>query len=139
MGLVITQQGLIEALDLLTEAWGDCSIGLYASEHTPALLDNYTTYALIEASFPGYRRMPLSHWIPATWLGPSNALTIADLVTWTRTAGGPPQSVWGYFVQLPDGTLFFAESDPHAPQEMNNNGDTYRVSPSFELGQCDDV
>jgi len=135
MALVITDEGTAEALDLLSGAWGDMTIGLYAAAHTPSQFDTYFTYASIEASFPGYARQTLTHWLPALVVPELLATTRADMVTWTRTAGGSAESIYGYFVLLETGTVFWAEADPNGPVPINANGDTYQVSPFFGLNQ----
>lgn len=135
MALVISDEGTAEALNLLSTAWGDMSIGLFAQPHTPSQFDDYATYAVIEASFPGYQRYALANWLPALVVPELPAVTRADLVVWTRTGAGPAQSVYGYFVLLPTGTFFWSEVDPHGPVPVNNSGDTYTVSPEFALNQ----
>jgi hypothetical protein len=133
MALKVPNIGELTLLDLLTANWGTLDCGLFKSMHTPADGDTLATYTAIEADFPGYARQQIQNWLAASTDGTGRALSVADVVTFTRGAGGAPQNIYGYFVVDAAGNLLWAELDPNAPVAINNPGNTYSILPTLTL------
>jgi hypothetical protein len=130
MPLKIPDVGEVVMLDTLRSNWGTLQIGLYGAPHVPADADTLATYVALEMSFPGYARQDILNWIAPLGDGMGRALTVADVVTWTRGAGGVPASVHGYFVISPGGILLWAEQVPGGPFPINAQGNTYTILPA---------
>jgi hypothetical protein len=108
-------------------------MGLFMGNVVPADGDALATYTAVEATFPGYARVDLANWLAAADDGAGRARTLADLITFTRGAGGAPQNIYGYFVFDATPTLLWAERHPSAPVIMAILGDMFRVNPAFTL------
>lgn len=133
MSLLVPDVGELTLLNYLKDNWGTLVIGLFKSNITPADGDTNATYIAAEADFPGYARQNLANWINAVSDGGGRALTVPDLITFTRNAGGAAQSVYGYFVMDAGPDLLWAERDPNAPHAMDLAGDEYVILPVLTL------
>jgi hypothetical protein len=124
MSIITPNQAQVLALQrFLTDA--DLNLKLYKNNHTPADTDTEVDY--VEADFIGYAEELL---VAGTWsinAGPPADGDYGD-VTFTSTAGGQSQTVYGYYVvRRSDGFLMWAEifsdNDPTAPYTIVNVGD----------------
>lgn len=125
--------GLVKLLDQLRSAWGVLKMGCVKQAFVPAASDTLADYLPIECDFPGYARIDLTGWTAAALNGSGTAITLADIVTFTRSVTGAPQSAYGVFVVGQDGTLRWAIPDPAGPKAMTVAGDAYAVFPYFRL------
>lgn len=122
-------------LQLLIDAWGsDVTIHLFKVAHTPVAGDTVSDY--VEADFEGYAPLAATGWgAPATVGGVTSS--IADQLTFTKGVGGVGNDVYGYFATDLSGTvLYWAESDPAAPIDMNVDGREYLVTPRLRLNSA---
>lgn len=107
------------------------TLKLFKSNTTPVEGDTAGTYT--EADFTGYSAVTLtgSSWSVAA--GDPSFATYAQQ-TFSSSAGGQNQSVYGYFVvQATSGILMWAERFSDGPYVIVNNGDQIKVTPRIEL------
>jgi hypothetical protein len=112
----------------LASAWNSTKVKLhlYSNNHTPTTSDTVSNYT--ECTFTGYAAQDVSGWSYDT-VASHVADMIATANTFTRTATGTSQNIYGYYVTDAAGTtLYFAELDPAGPRVVTNNGDTYTVT-----------
>jgi hypothetical protein len=129
----VTNRGLVAFLDNLISAWGQLKVCAAKAAFTPHHDDTVADYLPIECDFPGYARQDALNWRAAISYGVGRAVTTADVVVFTRSAGGAAQSAYGVFFVGPDGELRYAVVDPNGPAPMNSAGDEYAVIPAFRL------
>ena len=84
------------------------TIGLYTTNHTPAVTDTKSTYTAIECSLPGYAEITLA---PGSWTGSATAGTAtynypAQTFTFTSNVGGI--TIYGAFIFDANGVLICA-------------------------------
>jgi len=129
MALVLPNQAekiLLEALVNKT-APQDLKLKLFQNNVTPSETDTEATYT--EATFTGYSAVTLT---ASSWTVTEGAPTQASYpeVTFTSTAGGQNQSIYGYYlVQVTSGKLVWAERFTDGPYTIVNNGDSIKVTP----------
>jgi len=129
MALVLPNQGEQIALEALLNktAPQDLKLKLFQNNVTPSETDTEATYT--EATFTGYSAVTLT---AANWTVTQGAPTQATYpqVTFTSTAGGQNQSIYGYYlVQATSGKLVWAERFSDGPYTIVNNGDSIKVTP----------
>lgn len=133
MPLVAPDVGELKMLDYLRLNWGTLDMALFTADHVPGPADTLATYLAMEATFPGYARVQLLNWTLPASDGSGRGRTLADLVTFTRTGGGAPNLVWGYFVVDSSPQIMWAERHPSPPVQMLAIGDVFRVNPALTL------
>lgn len=102
-------------------------IGLYSNNFDP---DAGVVFGdLTECTFPGYARQTYLYIGSATDDG-ERATKAAPGVLFTRTAGGSPENVYGYFLLTNSGGFMGAERFAGAPQVVSAIGDTVGVVPT---------
>ena len=96
-----------------------CTLRLYKNNRTPDPADRVGDYT--ESTFAGYAAQAITAF-PAPTQASGILSEMLDAVhTFLCTAGGP-ENVYGYFVTLPDGSLFFAERYSAAPYAISAGG-----------------
>lgn len=127
----IPDVGLDELLDKLLGAYGNTLVmHLYKNDYTPVA--GSTLGSFTEADFNGYASQTITTWSAAS-TSASVCSSTATALTWTKSAGGTTNNVYGYYVEDADGELLWAERDPSAPGRLSATGDTYTVTPEFQL------
>lgn len=109
MAGVWADNGVSKILGVKRTYLNSCSLRLFVNNHAPVHGDTVAAYT--EASFAGYAALtPLSFGAPS--VDGTGKGTIADAShTWTATGAGLPQTVYGYYVTDPDGSLVYAEAN----------------------------
>lgn len=105
----------------------DTILKLYTNNHNPGYTDTASTFS--EASGNGYAAIALAG---ASWGAPSgdDPATIA-YPQQTFTFTGALGNVYGYFiVRKNTGTLVLAELFSNGPYNIQNNGDTIKITPT---------
>lgn len=128
MAGVMMDNGSKEVLTEDKAAWNTTAlkVHLFVNNITPAVGDVLGSYT--EASFTGYAAQSLVTWGTIT-VGSHIATMTAAANTFTRTATGTVQTVYGYYVTDNTNTvLLWAERDVNAPINIINNGDSYTVT-----------
>ena len=132
MTIVVPNAGEVYALEAFvnrTTAQNHV-LKLYKSNTTPAETDTAGTYT--EADFTGYASATLTG---ASWgagsAGAPSSIAYAQQ-TFTSSAGGQNQNVYGYFhVRVTGGELYYAERFSDGPYVIVNNGDAIKVTPTL--------
>lgn len=127
MSLLFPQQGEVHALGCLVNktAPSDLTLRLYTNNHTPAATD--TESAFTEASGNGYSAISLTG---ASWSTTAANPSHADYAQQTFTFTGALGNVYGYYLtRNSDGHLIWAEKFSDGPYNIQNNGDTIKVTP----------
>lgn len=130
---ILCDAGVLKLLNVLKGAWGTLKMGTCKASFAPLPTDNLAKYQAIESDYPGYARQDLLHWQPPVLVETGTAVSLADVVEFRRTGGGPAQSIYGVFVVTADGTLLYAQLDPNGPWPMVDAGSLYAVLPAFRL------
>lgn len=134
MALVVPNAGELELLDkMLKDALSadeDYILKLFQNDYTP---DQTTaTGSLTEANFTNYAAVTLTR---AGW---NDAVTVSNKAessygsaaqSWTCGASG--NTIYGYFVENPGGTVLWAER--FAVSRVLANGDVLNLTPKFTL------
>jgi hypothetical protein len=127
--LKMADTGCVEVLAQCFAGWNGVALHLhlFVNDYTPTTSDTIANYT--EATFTGYALANIT-----AWAAQATAAHVASIQaaakTFTRTATGTTQNVYGYYVTKGDNTtLCWAERDPNAPIPLTNNGDSYTVTP----------
>jgi len=127
--LTFVDAGIVDELNMATNGWNGINrrLHLFTNNYTPTVTDTLASYS--EATFTGYATQNITGWGAPTIAAHVGAIQAASR-TFTRTATGTTQNIYGYFVtNAGDTTLLWAERDPNAPIPLTNNGDSYTVTP----------
>lgn len=107
--LVICYEQMAALADQRRSFLNGCYLCLYKSSHTPAGSDTLSTYAAIEADFPGYARHLVSEFSSPGFLNGSNQGEIdASIITYTMTGSSPTNDIYGWFLADPTQTYCVA-------------------------------
>lgn len=128
--LVITFQGLLQILDVISVHWlSTLRIGLYSNPIDPDIA--LVIGQLEPTTFSGYSGLRSF----ATWTAPAidgvRAVTTNGLLIWTHDGGPVADWVAGYYVVDPDGALVFLAAGDDPPVLMAGAGQVYQVNPQF--------
>lgn len=109
-------------------------VGLYTNNVT--LTRNTTFSNLVEASFPGYARVNIGAFGVA-YLNANGFWQIdrSSLAVFQPASIGAGQQVYGYFVGIPPGALWWAEANPAGPTLVGASLLPYIVQISFQESQ----
>lgn len=100
--------GLIAQLEDIRAGSADSAqVGLFVSDHTPDVNDDFATYDAIKASWSGYGAQNIDGWSPAAIDGSDRAVMYSDPITYTVTSVSGV-TVYGYYV-FKSGVLQWAE------------------------------
>lgn len=110
------------------------TLKLFTNNVTPADTDTAATYT--EATGGGYAAITLTNGSFTVTVGndPSDAVYAQQTFTFTGALTGNP-AIYGYFVVDADGILQWAEARAAGTFTPANNGDTYKVTPKFQLSK----
>jgi hypothetical protein len=130
VAITLTETGSVGVLnDLIAEA--DYWVHLFLAPET--LPETTTLSDFVEATFPGYRPLPISLWFGSRWVV-DRAEAIADTVAWVVTAGLTPQDVFGAYITLgSSGPLRYAELRPYGPLNVRTLGQVVEYTPRLTL------
>lgn len=130
MALLVPNDGEEDALNYFVNKASpqNLVLCLFKSNTTPAETDTTATYT--EADFTGYASVTLTG---ASWTvtpgAPSSAAYAQQ--TFTSSAGGQNQPVYGYFLKrVTSGKIAYAERFSDGPYTIVNNGDAIKVTPT---------
>lgn len=100
MNDLVTQVGLLDEVDLVRlNRLEGASVGLFKTNHTPAITDVLGTYTAIESTFGGYARQTATGWTAAAMTG-TTAYTTSPVLTFTPNAAPGVETAYGYFIFL---------------------------------------
>lgn len=136
MSIIVADAAEIDMLEYIvgkTTTVRDVVLKLFTNNITPGSSDTEASFT--EAAGGGYAAKTLTG---ASWSISTNGSGQAEATyaqqTWTFTgalSGGA--TIYGYYaVKATDGTLLWAQR-ADAPFTPANNGDTYKVTPKFQL------
>src|SRR5436189_2973693 len=128
MAGVMADNGSKQVLSEARTTWNTTALKLHLFVNNITPTTSNVIGDFTEASFTGYAAASI-----VTWAAPSVAAHIASMspasVTFTRTATGTVQTVYGYYVTDNANTvLYWSERDANAPINITNNGDSYTVT-----------
>jgi hypothetical protein len=130
MALVVVDNGESVALQLLVNKITtpeNLKLKLYTNNITPGETDVAGTYT--EASGNGYALITLTG---ASWSVSGTAPTSIGYAQQTFTFTGALGNVYGYFlVRASTGDLILAERFSDGPYNIQNNGDTIKITPTI--------
>lgn len=130
MPFKVPNEGEVEFLKILITDTANWWVKLYQNPRTPT--DGDTTANYTEATFTGYNgnQSPTNWTVPAID-GSGMARTTADPLDFDFT-GGPPQTIYGYYVINTAGKLLWAEQFM-PPVNLTAPGDKITLTPSLTL------
>lgn len=127
MGLKVKGSELVTALqDYINDKLGAYKVRLYVNNYTPD--ETSTNGSFTEATFTGYA-VSTGNAMGAAALVGTTATATGPQVTFTATAGGSGDTVYGYYVQDSAGNYLFAEKAIPAGFAMGTNGLQIAVTP----------
>lgn len=130
MPLVVPNHGEGDALRYLVNnaAPQDLVLRLFTNNVTPAETDTAATYT--EASGNGYASLTLAG---ASWSITEGAPSFASYAQQTFAFTGALGNVYGYYLtRATSGRVAWAERFTDAPYNIQNNGDSIKVTPRIE-------
>lgn len=131
MAGILTDLGSLYVANAINTRLGavGVSLALFKTNINPAITDVNATYtgAGVEATFPGYARIPLTTW---TVTGPTAHVSFnTELLRVFTTTGASSNMIYGYFLITGAGDVIGAERNPAAPVDMTASGAQYAVVP----------
>lgn len=134
MSAVVPDEGEVALLEIIKADWNvplGPRIFLFINDYTPAAADTFASYVL--ATFPGSEvEHRLNAWGAVATVG-GIATMSHPTVTWTRSASGPSQTVYGIVVVDELNEVLYAERNPAGGIPMASIGDSYNYTPIFRL------
>jgi len=134
--LKVTDEGLKRLLDALgTASGGYFKVGLFRNNWTPR---RYATISsVVPANFSGYTGLQLlKGWTKAVTAG-LRAESKNGLFEWTYNGGLIKNTVYGYYVVHPNGSLMWAERFCPDPVVMEVKGRKIKLTLTFHLRNDD--
>jgi len=130
--IVVPNVGLLRLLNAMLGLYspGALQVALFVGNYTPTHADTEATYTAMEATFAGYSRYTPSPWA-AAYMVFNQATAYAAPRTWTVTASGGTDIVYGYFVLDAAGGLLWVSLEAQGPLPMRNAGDSYTCTPGL--------
>lgn len=122
---VIVDPELIVLLEATRGRLNTYQLALFVNNYTPS--PTTVIGDLVEASFGGYSRIPLTGWVPAAGIAGDKAETHEVTRTFTCTGAPLTETVYGYYLVTPTGGLAGAQRNPAGGTPINAAGLAYPV------------
>jgi len=125
----------VAEISLLVRLLGNITGYVHLYRNDVTITTATTLGDLVEMDVPGYSAQPA-----VGWTGPvivsGRAVSAADPILFTRSAGLPSRVAYGYYVtDGPSGDLLWVQRGAEAPYPFGNATDTILVIPRLTLRQ----
>lgn len=133
MGWTVFNQKRAKLADLRRTFLNGLTLRLFKNNHAPSQGDTEANYT--QADFPGYADVAVTGFGTAGFLnGSNNGEVDCAAITFTCTASGAGNNIYGAVLLDADGKAVCAQLDPAAPVAINTLGQQYTVNLVWEVG-----
>lgn len=131
MSLVVPNVSELEQLDVIViELLATAEFRLFKNNYTP--IATSVTGDFTEADYSGYGGEVVSSWTSVDLDLSGRAFTLSDVIPYAHDGGGTANTIYGYYVTTPGGTLLFAERFG-TPVVMDDATDGFSIQTTYRL------